>query len=280
MEPGKSEWNRDRMAENRKRIRIATAGDNCMDIYDEAGKAFPGGNPVNVAVYAARLGAETAYVGPVGTDDYGKQMIAAIRGKGVDVSHMKILPGATAVTHVKLADGDRILGEYEEGVMADFRLDDADIEFLAGYDMVVTGLWGTIEDELFRLRERGVLVAYDFATRPYDPAAVKAIAHVDYGFFADDEKTDEELQGELTALQEKGPKVMVVTRGGKGSMAYDGARFYYGGIVPCEVVDTMGAGDSFIAGFLYAVCEGKGIAEAMAAGAANSSVTIGYVGAW
>lgn len=50
---------------------------------------------------------------------------------------------------------------------------------------------------------------------------------------------------------------MVVTRGEKGSMAYDGEKFYYGGIVPCEVVDTMGAGDSFIAGFLYAICEGK-----------------------
>ena len=42
----------------------------------------------------------------------------------------------------------------------------------------------------------------------------------------------------------------------------------------------MGAGDSFIAGFLYAICEGKGIQEAMADGAANSSVTIAYSGAW
>ncbi|MFQ9108226.1 MAG: PfkB family carbohydrate kinase [Coprococcus sp.] len=52
-------------------------------------------------------------------------------------------------------------------------------------------------------------------------------------------------------------------------------------VVLCrEVVDTMGAGDSFIAGFLYAICEGKGIQEAMADGAANSSVTIAYSGAW
>ena len=41
-----------------------------------------------------------------------------------------------------------------------------------------------------------------------------------------------------------------------------------------------GTGDSFIAGFLYAICEGKGIQEAMADGAANSSVTIAYSGAW
>ena len=39
------------MRENKmKKIRIAAAGDNCMDVYDKENKAFPGGNPVNVAV--------------------------------------------------------------------------------------------------------------------------------------------------------------------------------------------------------------------------------------
>ena len=59
-----------------------------------------------------------------------------------------------------------------------------------------------------------------------------------------------------------------------------GNEFYKYGIVPCDVVDTMGAGDSYIAGFLYAVCQGKSIPEAMADGAKNSSVTIAYYGAW
>ena len=112
------------MRENKmKKIRIAAAGDNCMDVYDKENKAFPGGNPVNVAVYVARLGGASAYIGPVGTDVYGKQMMDAIQGKGVDVSRMKILEGTTAVTHVEIVDGDRVLGDYEEGVMADFKLD-------------------------------------------------------------------------------------------------------------------------------------------------------------
>ena len=38
--------------------------------------------------------------------------------------------------------------------------------------------------------------------------------------------------------------------------------------------------DSFIAGFLYAICEGKSVPEAMADGAKNSSVTLAYAGAW
>ena len=114
-----------------KKIRIAAAGDNCMDVYDKENKAFPGGNPVNVAVYVARLGGASAYIGPVGTDAYGKQMMDAIQGKGVDVSRMKILEGTTAVTHVEIVDGDRVLGDYEEGVMADFKLDEEDIDFLS-----------------------------------------------------------------------------------------------------------------------------------------------------
>lgn len=263
-----------------KKVRIAAAGDNCIDVYDKDNKAFPGGNPVNVAVYVARLGGESAYIGPVGTDGYGTQMIQAVEAKGVDVSHMKVLEGKTAVTHVEIVNGDRVFGDYEEGVMADFCLNDKDIEFLSGYDMVVSGLWGMIEDDLPRLQEKGAEVAFDFATRPDDPVSVKAIGHVDYAFFADDDKDEAELKTMLKDLKAKGPKVVVVTRGEKGSMAYDGSQFYYGGIVPCEVVDTMGAGDSFIAGFLYAVCEGRDIPEAMAAGAANSSVTIGYAGAW
>ncbi len=102
----------------------------------------------------------------------------------------------------------------------------------------------------------------------------------DYAFFSLSEKEDGEIRTFMRRIQGRGPKVVVVTRGSQGSIAYDGKDFYTYGIVPCEVVDTMGAGDSFIAGFLYAICEGKDIPAAMAAGAANSSITIGYGGAW
>ena len=51
-----------------KKIKIAAVGDNCVDAYDQTGGAFPGGNPVNVAVYAVRLGGEASYTGVVGDD--------------------------------------------------------------------------------------------------------------------------------------------------------------------------------------------------------------------
>ena len=52
-------------------MKIAAVGDNCIDYYENLNKAFPGGNPVNVAVYTVRLGGEASYTGVIGNDKYG-----------------------------------------------------------------------------------------------------------------------------------------------------------------------------------------------------------------
>ena len=229
--------------------KLAAVGDNCIDFYDQTGDAYPGGNPVNVAVYTVRLGGTASYTG-------------------------------TALSHVSIVDGDRVFGDYEEGVMASFRLTDEDIDFLCAHDLVVSGLWGMIAPDLPRLKARGAKVAFDFADKPEDPVVEQALPFVDYAFFSNDADGDAALEDFLRGITARGPKVAVVTRGEKGSLAYDGERFYRGDIVPCRVVDTMGAGDSFIAGFLYGLMRGQDIPACMALGAQNSSVTLGYAGAW
>ena len=61
----------------------------------------------------------------------------------------------------------------------------------------------------------------------------------------------------------------MATFGDKGSLAYDGKEFISCGICPAEkVVNTVGAGDSFISGFLYGVLNGLSIKESMEKGAA------------
>ena len=64
-----------------RKIRVAAIGDNCIDYYDSLNESYPGGNPVNVAVYIKRLGGESSYTGAVGTDSFGKIMISAIQNK-------------------------------------------------------------------------------------------------------------------------------------------------------------------------------------------------------
>lgn len=260
--------------------RIATVGDNCMDVYENVGKAYPGGNPVNVAVYIVRMGGEAAYTGIVGSDDYGKLMIEAIADKGVDVSHVRVEEGSTAVTHVQLVDGERVMGDYDEGVMANFTLRPEDIDFLGRHKLVVSALWGNAQGYFAKIREKGAKIAYDAATRPWDPAAQEAMPNVSYLFFSDDRGDLPETRENMKKLYDLGPEIVVMTMGEKGSLAYDGKQFFRGEIVRCEVVDTMGAGDSYIAGFLLGISQGKDVPACMRMGAENSAVTIGYYGAW
>ena len=259
---------------------IACVGDNCIDYYDATGEAFPGGNPVHVSVYVRRLGGASSYTGAVGNDRFGALLLDALRGKGVDVSHVRVLPGRTALTHVTRENGDRVLGDYDEGVMAAYRPDEEDVAFLCAHDLVVTGLWGHAEGVLEEVRKRGVPVAFDGAERPFDPAGKIALPHTDVAFFSDDALEETPLREKILRVAGMGPKLVVATRGSRGSLAWDGARFYTCGIVSCPVVDTMGAGDSFIAGFLMAWLEGKPVSDCMRLGAEQAAVTIGYAGGW
>ena len=259
-------------------MRIATVGDNCIDYYAHIKKGYPGGNPVNVAVYLKSLGVEASYVGFVGKDEYGKILTDALSEKGVDISHVSVKEGSTAVTQVELVDGERVFGDYDEGVMADFDLTEEDIKFLSGHDLIVSGIWGKIHGRLPELKSLGNMIAFDFATKLDDPIKEEAIPYVDYAFFAGEVETEELLQF-MVREKAKGPKIVIVTLGENGSIAYDG-KFHRFGIVPCEVKDSMGAGDSYIAGFLKAIMEGHPIPYAMEQGAKNSSVTLAYVGAW
>ncbi len=260
-------------------MKIVTVGDNCIDYYGSLETGFPGGNPVNVAVYLKRLGISSAYVGVVGNDKYGKIMIDALNEKGVDISHLHVEEGSTAVTQVELINGERVFGDYDEGVMTNFKLTEEDMDFLSSFDLIVSGLWGKIEHSLSALKERGKTIAFDFATKLDDPVVEIAIPHVDYAFFATEEDNDA-LRTFMMEQHKKGPRLVIVTLGENGSVAYDGEEFYKFGIIPCNVVDSMGAGDSYIAGFLKARLEGKDILECMKLGAMNSSVTLEYTGAW
>lgn len=209
-----------------RKIRVAAIGDNCIDYYDSLNESYPGGNPVNVAVYIKRLGGESSYIGAVGTDSFGKIMISAIQNKGVDTSHIQVLDGKTAVTHVDIVDGDRVFGKYEEGVLADFKLREQDISFIKKHDLAVTGIWGMIEDEL-PLISKEIPVAFDFANKFANPIVEKAIPYVTYAFFSFDEESrnefrqkyhsmglkekencTEQLKEFMKAMQQKGPSVL------------------------------------------------------------------------
>ncbi len=263
-------------------MKLACIGSNCIDCYGsiEGGKVFPGGGPVNMAVYTVRNGGQASYIGPIGNDEYGQIMYEAVKEKGVDVSHMRVRQGKTAVSQVELINGERIFGDYDEGVLADYRLSDEDIDFIAGHDLVVCDLWGKVEGQFKDLKERNITTAFDCADRPEDREAQTAMPYTDYLFFSSDNGDTPELREKMKAYQNKGPRLVTAMLGKDGSLCYDGKDYHSFGIIECDVVDTMGAGDSYIAGFLEGIVSGLAIEECMAEGAKTAAETLQYFGAW
>ena len=239
-------------------MRLAAIGDNCVDFYERQGWAYPGGNAVNVAVYGRQLGMDTAYLGWIGTDTFGDMMQEKLKEQGVETVRMQRKEGKTAVTYIELVDGDRKFGEDFLNVLEGFVLSDEDLRYLAGFDCVHMAVWGQCDACLGRL-----------------PSKV----NIDYAFFScrEDNTFTRNL---LKRVKEQGAGCVIATLGENGSVAYDGKEYTAIGITGAQAVDTLGAGDSYIAGFLSRALEGEPLKRCMQAGADKAALTIGHFGAW
>ncbi len=262
--------------------KAACIGDNCIDYYRNLDRQYPTGNAVDTAVNMHKLGVPTAIISTTGSDDNGKWMIDSLEKEGLDISHLKVAEGQTAITYMDLDGLDRVHGEYEEGVLENIVFDEEDVRFACEHDIVHTALWGNAEKVLPAIHDSGTLVSFDYCDRLDHPLIEETIGCVDYGFFSyHGEKDDPFIREFLQDKVARGMKVATATFGEKGSLSWDGERFWDGGIYPCEkLVNTVGAGDSFIAGFLVGVLAGDSIDKCLDRGAKISSEVIGVFEPW
>ena len=258
-------------------MRVAAVGDACIDLYPD-GRWYASGNVVDTGVHLARLGIPTAVVTAVGDDHWGHAIKAVLAAEGVDTSRVHILPGKTAVTQMAMRGRERVHGDYDEGVLAGFLFDAADREFVAGADLVHTALWGNADDLLPHARAAGALISFDFADRLTHPLVTGLAGVVDYGFFSFAEPGPE-ADGYLQDRRRAGMRCAVGTFGEHGSRAFDG-RFISCGIEPAEVENTVGAGDAYIAGFLFEVLQGSSVEQAMRHGAALAADVVSVFNPW
>lgn len=253
-------------------MRFGTIGDNTIDEYLGAvQESFVGGNAVNVAVRLAELGDEVAYFGAVGPDPSGARVRQALAERGVSVEHLIELPGHTSTSQVRVAEsGERHLSGEDFGTCADYRPSAAELDALAGCGIVHIG-WTPFAVEVRRaLRPRVVVVAQDCAVTP-------GYGDLDVAFCSSGEDVDAARSLAREAIT-GGSGLVVVTQGAAGSIAFDGARWWSQVAEPIDVVDTTGAGDSYIAGFLSALGQGGTVAECLAKGAATAAQTCQHRG--
>lgn len=263
-------------------VRAVSVGDNCIDHYlPPVERTFVGGNAVNVAVAMRRLGIESAYAGAVGSDEEGRRVLDALRAEGIDVSQVRVMEGKTAVTDISLRDGDRVIVDERMGVMEAFHPDEALLASLSSYDLVHNTLLGQTADDLRGFKKRGLATSFDFSDRSDEALLHQTLPYVDIAFLSLPGTSRDDAEAFAMRVAAAGPRVVVVTMGPNGSLAYDGLRCFVQAALPVEpLVDTLGAGDALTGAFLATWLEGGSLPECLYQGALLAAQTCTHLGAW
>lgn len=230
----------------------------------------PGGAPANVAVGLARLGIASSFLGSVGDDPFGHFLRDVVKQENVDVSGVKLSSNRTTMAFVATkTDGSKDIVFYRNpGADADFSardlpdLRDVSIFHCGSVSLSLNPCRSAQFEAARRVRSQGGLVSFDPNWRPSlwkdEKLAHKLIWQMmhlsDVVKVADEEwefvtGTPDFEQG-AAKIREAGPRLVLQTRGKNGA-AFDfaGGR---GEVAGREVkaIDTLGAGDAFVAGFL------------------------------
>jgi fructoselysine 6-kinase len=257
---------------------LLTVGDNVVDQYPDRGLFYPGGNAVNVAVHARRLGASSAYIGAVGTDYAGEVVLEALQEEGVDTSRTRVVEGPNAHALVRLIDGNRVFAGGALGVSV-FTMDEGDLSFARSFDMVHTGECSNIEAQLPDLAAAARRLSFDFSERDWD--YIEGIApYVDVAIRSLPDSNREQALRQARRLHALGPRTVAVTIGSEGAVVLHCGEVHLGDPPAVDVVDTLGAGDAFIARLLVGLVRHDPVAEIVSAATTYATQTCASFGAF
>jgi fructoselysine 6-kinase len=256
------------------RPRLATVGDNCIDVLRYAdGRVVRrlGGNAVNVAVQAVRAGAEVEYFGAVGDDVNGQFTLSVLAAQGVDIDGAVVRSAPTSVTEIDVRpDGERILAREDFGACRGYVPLPSDLERILRADHVHIG-WLDDGGALRRaLAQRGRPVSQDLSVNAHSRDLGVEGLTIAFGSLAGPPAPAEALARDWLA---RGVAVAVVTRGPEGATVVTREGVWHVPAEPVEPVDTTGAGDSFIAAFLLARLGGAAPEQAARAGVRAARLT-------
>lgn len=233
----------------------------------------PGGAPANVAVGLQRLGLTSSFVGKVGDDPFGQFLRQTLDETGIDTTRLFVDPDArTTIVFVAVHDDGRKDLCFFRNPGADMRITRAEIteEIFDGARCFHYGSISFINEPsagaqrkaLDIARQRRLMISYDPNYRPtLWPSEERAREVIQDGFrhchlakIADEEweiatgKTD--LDAGLQAVLDKGVELVVVSRGSGGALVTNGDYRIEMPVVKVDVVETIGAGDAFMAAMI------------------------------
>jgi 2-dehydro-3-deoxygluconokinase len=270
-----------------------------------------GGAEGNVAIGLARLGVPVTWVGRVGDDDLGRRVVRELRAEGVDV----VAPTDAAATGLLVkstpAPG-RTAVAYYRAASAGSRLTPADVEHVPLDDVALVHVTGitpalsataaeAIDVLVARARAGGIPISFDVNHRStlWASADAAVSSHrrlatlADVVFAGQDEAAllvddprqppasasgdPEDLARRIAAL---GPREVVVKLGEHGALSLRDGVIERRAAIPVDVIDTVGAGDAFVAGYLAELIAGRPLCERLDTGVRAGAAACTHPGDW
>lgn len=258
----------------------------------------------NVAIGLARLGHTVRWGGRVGADEVGAFILRTLRAESVAVDTVVTdpeRPTGLMLAERRVADVSRV-SYYRAGsagcalAIADAAACLADAPRILHVTGITPALSASAAEAVtaaVRLaREAGTLVSVDvnYRSRLWTPEQARPVLselvrNADIVIASEDElglvvATPEDEAASARQLADCGVGRLVIKRGARGATLWQDARAHHAPAIPVAVLDTIGAGDAFTAGYLSAVLDGLPPAETLYRGIVTGAFAVAAIGDW
>ncbi len=267
-----------------------TKGDEEVAIQDV--KEQPGGSAANTIYGLGKLGKKVGFFGSVGGDFEGRAVLGSLESVGVDTSKIAIKSKTRTGLVIGIVDaaGERSL-YIAPGANNLLEIDDIDLDLLSTSDFL--HLTSFVNEDQLQVQTSMADSLSGKTKLSFSPGSLYAKMGMD-ALSSMIERTHVMFMNEVEstiltgckafeeaseALIQNGCKIVVVTLGERGCYISDGSLKEHVEAFKTAVVDTTGAGDSFCAGFLYGLSEGKDLISCGKIGNFVASKCISKIGA-
>ena len=260
-----------------------------------------GGSSANICAGLVKLGCRAALVTSVSDDAVGRFAVNRLRHYGVDTTYLQVVGGeyrlSLAVYESRIEDFQNVI--YRNGAV-DFQVTPQDVERVdyADFGALITA--GTVfaadpaREATFHAfdlaRRAGLPIIFDIDYRPYSWPSPEVAAQVlsragaesdmivgndeEFGFMAGGIDKGLAKARELAAQG----KLVVYKMGHQGAITFADGQEIRTGIFPVTAIKPNGAGDSFMAGLLAGIADGRPLREAVLRGSACASIVVARPG--
>lgn len=271
-----------------KKPTYTAVGDVGIDIYPQTGKKYPGGMGLNNVIHAKRAGAQASIISAIGDDLIGKESLQLLQKEHINTDHVSIIPGGETQS-IEVVLDERKIQHYQNwnlGVLADFIPSKSHELFLTTQDAAISFYLPEFKhffDAFAGISLPNTIKIADFTDLSEHGGDVSFInqyvGKFDWCILSIERK---ERSGQFEAFE----KLMrdnnvsgLALLGPAGSKVIYQGKTYREPAKRVNVVDTTGAGDSFVATFFPTYLQSKSIVESMKRATHSAARTIQQYGA-